>query len=117
MSVIGSHYDYANQAWTVDGRYVACNHPASMACNCYGKQHAGELAPAENLPTAMTYLQVESAINDMMVARKATGLTQARMVADFSVKLYATGLFVVGANLSSTESGMDTAKWIHSHLD
>lgn len=35
-------YDYANQAWVIDGVYQACNHPESMDCNCYGKQHAGE---------------------------------------------------------------------------
>lgn len=35
-------YDYRNQAWVVDGRYVACSHPASMKCNCYGTVHAGE---------------------------------------------------------------------------
>jgi hypothetical protein len=41
----GAWYDYANQAWVVDGRYVACGHPATMACGCYGRAHAGELAP------------------------------------------------------------------------
>lgn len=35
-------YDYKNQAWVIDGKYVACNHPADMDCNCYGKVHAGE---------------------------------------------------------------------------
>ena len=39
-------YDYENQAWVVDGRYVRCGHPASMNCNCYGRLHAGE----ETLP-------------------------------------------------------------------
>lgn len=39
-------YDYRNQAWVVDGRYVACSHPASMKCNCYGTVHAGELLAA-----------------------------------------------------------------------
>ena len=37
-------YDYTNQAWVRDGRYVACSHPASMECGCYGTAHAGELA-------------------------------------------------------------------------
>ena len=40
-------YDYANQAWVVDGRYVACAHPESMQCKCYGKLHAGEVAPPQ----------------------------------------------------------------------
>ena len=35
-------YDYENQAWTVNWRYMPCNH--SMNCECYGKVHAGELA-------------------------------------------------------------------------
>lgn len=39
-------YDYTNQAWIVDGRYEACNHPTCNKDNtdCYGTQHAGELA-------------------------------------------------------------------------
>jgi hypothetical protein len=41
---IGTVYDYDRQAWTVDGRYVDCNHPAGV-CNCYGRAHAGEKAP------------------------------------------------------------------------
>ena len=35
-------YDYDKQAWVVNGRYVACGHPAALACGCYGRQHAGE---------------------------------------------------------------------------
>jgi hypothetical protein len=46
----GPHFDYVNQAWTVNGRYVVCEHPVN--CKCYGTRHAGELAPIENLPTA-----------------------------------------------------------------
>ncbi len=42
-----TRYDYKNQAWVVDGRYVACAHPTSMKCNCYGRIHAGETAPSE----------------------------------------------------------------------
>ncbi len=37
-------YDYTNQAWLVDGRYISCQHPASMGCDCFGKLHAGEPA-------------------------------------------------------------------------
>jgi len=51
-AVMGSHFDYVNQAWTVDGKYIACSHPESMHCNCYGTMHAGKVAPLENLPTA-----------------------------------------------------------------
>ena len=37
-------YDYDNQAWIVDGKYVRCAHPESMPCRCYGKLHEGEEA-------------------------------------------------------------------------
>lgn len=39
-------YDYENQAWTVNWHYMACNHPATMNCKCFGKLHAGEFAEA-----------------------------------------------------------------------
>jgi hypothetical protein len=35
-------YDYENQAWVKNGVYVACNHPESMDCGCFGRNHAGE---------------------------------------------------------------------------
>lgn len=40
-------YDYTNQAWVRDGRYVACGHvpvPATgkYICDCYGRLHQGE---------------------------------------------------------------------------
>jgi len=35
-------YDYTNQAWYQNGVYVPCGHPDMMACDCYGKVHAGE---------------------------------------------------------------------------
>ena len=34
-------YDYDNQAWVADGRYVRCGHPESMTCGCYGRQYEG----------------------------------------------------------------------------
>lgn len=37
-------YDYKNQAWIKDGKYVKCGHPESMDCQCYGKEHEGETA-------------------------------------------------------------------------
>lgn len=33
-------YDYRNQAWVVDGKYVACGH--GKPCDCFGKVHAGQ---------------------------------------------------------------------------
>lgn len=41
-----TRYDYDKQAWIEDGRYVRCHHPEAMDCDCYGKLHAGEVAPA-----------------------------------------------------------------------
>lgn len=43
----GPRYDYDRQAWIVDGRYVRCGHPEAMDCRCYGRLHAGEVAPAQ----------------------------------------------------------------------
>ena len=40
-------YDYDNQAWIVDGKYVKCGHPDSMDCKCYGKIHEGEKVEVE----------------------------------------------------------------------
>ncbi len=45
-----SHYDYINQAWVKDGRYIACGHTESMACGCYGRIHAGKGCEWERLP-------------------------------------------------------------------
>ncbi len=36
-------YDYNKQAWVLNSRYIACGHPDTMNCNCYGKNHRGEL--------------------------------------------------------------------------
>lgn len=38
-------YDYRNQAWLENGRYVRCGH--SELCNCYGRKHEGEPAAAD----------------------------------------------------------------------
>ena len=35
-------YDYENQAWVKDGKYVRCGHPDYMGCKCFGKIHEGE---------------------------------------------------------------------------
>jgi hypothetical protein len=35
-------FDYQNQAWVVEGKYVKCGHPETMKCNCYGRIHEGE---------------------------------------------------------------------------
>jgi hypothetical protein len=43
-NILINGYDYDNQAWVKDGKYVRCGHPANMNCNCYGKTHEGEEA-------------------------------------------------------------------------
>ena len=47
-------YDYTNQAWVIDGKYVPCGHVRIQVrkpdgtrelkdwCNCYGRLHRGE---------------------------------------------------------------------------
>ena len=40
-------YDYENQAWILNGRYVRCGHPESMDCGCYGRAHEGETVKTE----------------------------------------------------------------------
>lgn len=35
-------FDYANQAWVVNGKYVRCGHLETMNCGCFGKDHAGD---------------------------------------------------------------------------
>ncbi len=37
-----TRFDYDNQAWVVNGRYVRCGHRDS--CRCYGRIHTGEVA-------------------------------------------------------------------------
>lgn len=35
-------FDYNNQAWVENGKYVRCGHPKKMNCRCYGRIHEGE---------------------------------------------------------------------------
>ena len=60
LEPIGSHFDYAHQAWTFNGRYVRCGHPDSMNCDCYGKLHQGQRADVNDLPTHLEDLAVDS---------------------------------------------------------
>jgi hypothetical protein len=34
-------FDYTNQAWVQNGRYVPCGHLDEHGCNCFGKLNAG----------------------------------------------------------------------------
>jgi hypothetical protein len=42
QGVLLNGFDYENQAWVADGKYIRCGHPDSMACGCYGKEHEGQ---------------------------------------------------------------------------
>jgi hypothetical protein len=42
QGILLNGFDYANQAWVKDGKYIRCGHPETMDCQCYGKEHAGE---------------------------------------------------------------------------
>jgi len=44
--IIVDGFDYDRQVWIKDGRYVACGHPETMACGCFGRAHAGVQAMA-----------------------------------------------------------------------
>lgn len=46
--ILQNGFDYQNQAWVVNGKYVACGHPASMECDCFGRLHAGEPVEINN---------------------------------------------------------------------
>ena len=35
-------YDYQNQSWVKDGKYIKCGHPKEMNCNCYGRKNEGK---------------------------------------------------------------------------
>jgi hypothetical protein len=37
-------FDYPNQAWVRNGRYIRCGHPESMDCGCYGREHESQVA-------------------------------------------------------------------------
>ena len=43
---IGYQYDYENQAWLKDGKYIKCGH--TNDCECYGKKHEGETPKTTN---------------------------------------------------------------------
>lgn len=36
-----TQYDYTNQAWVVNGRYIACGH-ARIDCGCWSRKHEGQ---------------------------------------------------------------------------
>ena len=40
-------YDYTNQAWVRNGRYVRCGHANQANCKCYGRLHQGEPVAAD----------------------------------------------------------------------
>lgn len=42
LDASGFGFDYQNQAWVENGRYVRCGHLDAHNCDCYGKTHEGE---------------------------------------------------------------------------
>lgn len=42
QGILLNGFDYENQAWVKDGRYVRCGHPETMNCGCFGRAHQGE---------------------------------------------------------------------------
>lgn len=36
------YFDYKNQVWVVNGKYVDCGHPSEMNCECFGRLYADE---------------------------------------------------------------------------
>ena len=38
----GNGFDYLNQAWVQDYKYIRCGHPDEMDCSCFGKRHEGD---------------------------------------------------------------------------
>ncbi len=41
-------YDYENQAWVKDGKYIRCGHSPDFDCQCFGKIHEGETPKSLN---------------------------------------------------------------------
>jgi hypothetical protein len=71
---VGSHFDYVNQAWTVDGLYVACGHPAADPCGCYGKLHSGEAASPKLLPTSAARFIVQCSVSGGVTGSRSASL-------------------------------------------
>ena len=42
QGVLLNGFDYNNQAWVKDGKYLRCGHPESMTCGCFGRTHEGK---------------------------------------------------------------------------
>lgn len=55
----GSGYDYQNQAWIQEFKYLRCGHVDEMNCNCYGKLHEGESVP-RNRPHTFVFTEPPS---------------------------------------------------------
>lgn len=41
-------FDYYNQAWVVNKKYIRCGHPDSMECGCYGRINEGKISLGVN---------------------------------------------------------------------
>ena len=57
------YYDYENQAWVRNEKYIRCGHPESMDCQCYGKLNEGKpMQPVKQLSKEILSA-IEDAIN------------------------------------------------------
>jgi len=54
-------YDYENQAWVVNGRYIRCGHPETMDCRCYGREHEGGFVNPMEWPEIGSNEEIEMA--------------------------------------------------------
>ena len=41
-------FDYHNQSWVIEGKYVRCGHPENMDCGCYGRLNEGKKTTIQN---------------------------------------------------------------------
>ena len=70
-------FDYRHQAWVEDGKYMGCNHPASIDCGCFARDHAGEILSAAQVHR----LQIAEAENKAYIAEmEAHGTHLQRLV-------------------------------------
>jgi len=104
-------YDYENQAWTRNGVYETCGHPPEMDCQCYGKIHAGEVAPKQ--PTARDrFLPYVSFVVDDAGSGRELGADQHAIVRE------AGDQFTYASRLVGWQCGFEPLfVAVHSYLD
>jgi len=62
VSPEGNGFDYANQAWIEDGRYMPCGH--EKPCECYGTKHELEIVrilwDGHTIPGTVPYVETDT---------------------------------------------------------